>query len=196
MYLRMRQEARQRSRERERAAGDRERAARDRERAGDGSFGGGQGQGGGGGGASGLVAAGGGGGCGGGIVPLAARATRRACPFVPRMPATPPEHIPSVEEQLRVSRQRWLIEQQFQEHQQQLQQQQQQQQDQPRLVRWKSGLLEGFGNAPIEVSEVTRPPMPPASTRRREAPEPAPEPDGDDVDAEGLRRGARRARTD
>ena len=89
-----------------------------------------------------------------------------------------------------MSRQRWLIEQQFQEHQQQLQQQQQQQQDQPRLVRWKSGLLEGFGNAPVEVSEVTRPPMPPASTRRREAPEPG------YVDIEGLRRGARRARTD
>ena len=193
----MRQEARQRSRERERAAGDRERAARDRERAGDGSFGGGQGQGGGGGGASGLVAAGGGGDCGGGIVPLAARATRRACPFVPRMPATPPEHIPSVEEQLRGFRQRWLIEQLRVSRQQQLQQQQQQQQqDQPRLVRWKPGLLEGFGNAPIEVSEVTRPPMPPASTRRREAPEPAPEPDVDDVDAEGLRQGARRARTD
>ena len=113
------------------------------------------------------------------------------------MPATPIDHLPSAEEQLRVSRQRWQIQQQQQqEHQQQLQQQQQQQQDQPRLVRWKSGLLEGFGNAPIEVSEVTRPPMPPASTRRREAPEPAPEPDVDDVDAEGLRQGARRARTD
>ena len=54
------------------------------------------------------------------------RSTTSAVPFVPRMPGTPIDHLPTAEEQLRVCRQRWQIQQQQQEHQQQLQQQQQQ----------------------------------------------------------------------